>query len=249
MTTVYLDPDYAIDSFYWQHASLLLDRLEAQDVAATVFAEPVQVLRMGEHRLEPLGAWLDEMVELSSTGNPVESFARMQTLWFSVADAIRPFITTVPIEEALAKWVRHRPASFGQQRLTPVRVEAEAIRETLRANPARLWRLNELGRMVRLSDKQATRVFVAAYGKTPHAYQTGLRVEWMARLLRESNLTIAAIGRRAGWRSRSRAIDAFREYVGMTPSAYRLRHTRIEKPPVSTRRASGKTASQVGRRL
>lgn len=249
ITTVYVDPDYAIDLFYWQHTGLLLDRLEAQDVAAAVFTKPMQVLRIGEHQLEQLGPWLDKMVELSNTGNPAETFARMQALWFSVADMIRPFIRAVPIEEVLSKWVRHRPTSHGGQRLAPVRAEAQAIRETLRANPARLWTLDELGRMVHLSDKQATRVFVTAYGKTPHAYQTRLRVEKMARLLRESNLTVATIGRQVGWRSRSRAVDAFREHVGMTPSAYRARYTRIEKPLMSNRRASGQTAPQVERRL
>lgn len=248
VTTVYLDPDYAIDSFYWQHTELLLDRLEAQDVAAAVFAEPVQVLRLGEQRLEQLGPWLDELVELSQAGNPTESFARMQVLWFSVADVIRPFVRAVPIEEVLSKRVKHRPTLFSGRRLAPVRAEARAIRETLRANPARLWTLDELGRMVRLSDKQATRVFVAAYGRTPHAYLMALRVEWMARLLRESNLTIAAIGRRVGWCSRSRAVDAFREHVGMTPSAYRLRYAPDEKAAVASHCLSSITTSEVGRR-
>jgi AraC family transcriptional regulator len=249
VTAVYLDPDYAIDSFYWQHAGVLLDRLEAQEVAATVFVEPVQVLRIGEHRLGQVGPWLDELAELSQVGNPAESFARMQVLWFSLADVIRPFIKAVPVEEVLSKWVRHRPASFGKRRFAPVRAEAEAIHEALRSNPAKRWRPDEPRRMVRLSEKQATHVFVAAYGKTPHAYLMRLRVEWMARLLRESNLTVAAIGRRVGWRSRNRSVDAFREHVGMTPSVYRARYTRIEKPPLSTRRTSDKADSQTRKRI
>lgn len=121
----------------------------------------------------------------------------------------------------------------------PVRAEARAIRETLRSNIARPWPLEQLSALVHLSKKQLTRVFAQAYGKTPHAYLIMLRVEEMARLLRESNQTITTIGKRVGWRSRSRAIDAFREYVGMSPSEYRTRHARIAKPALSSRQPTG----------
>jgi AraC-like DNA-binding protein len=43
----------------------------------------------------------------------------------------------------------------------------------------------------------------------------------MARLLRETDLSIAASGRAVGWESRSRAAEAFRECVGVTPHRYR----------------------------
>lgn len=135
VTTVYLDPDYAVDLFYWQHAAILLDRLEAQDIAATVFAEPVQVLRLGERRLMELVPWLDELAELSQAGNPSESFARMQALWFLIADAIRPFIKTVPVVEVLAQSGKARPRSLRHRRLTaPVRVEALTVRDALHSN-------------------------------------------------------------------------------------------------------------------
>ena len=72
-----------------------------------------------------------------------------------------------------------------------------------------------------LSPKQLSRVFTETYGKTPLAYLTMLRVEEMAHLLRETDLTIDAAARKVGWASRSRANEAFRECVGMTPSQYR----------------------------
>ncbi|MGP5008843.1 helix-turn-helix domain-containing protein [Brachybacterium tyrofermentans] len=58
---------------------------------------------------------------------------------------------------------------------------------------------------------QLSRVFVDAYGKTPLTYLTMLRVEEMARLLRETDLAIAEAGRRVGWRSRNHASAAFGE--------------------------------------
>lgn len=222
LTTVYLDPGYAVDQFYWQHSGLLRDRLEAQDVAATVFAEPVQVLRLGEQRLAELAPWLDELVELSEAGAPSESFARMQALWFLLADAIRPFMKTMPVPEVLAQSGKARPRSLRHRRLTAsVRVEALMVRDALHRNIARRWLLRDLAEIVRLSPKQLVRVFASAYGKTPHGYLATLRVAAMARLLREDNLTVDAAAHRVGW-ARTQAADMFVRHVGVTPGQYRL---------------------------
>jgi hypothetical protein len=50
VTTIYADTDYVLDQVFWQHASLLHDRLDAQEFAATVYTEPAQILRLGEDR-------------------------------------------------------------------------------------------------------------------------------------------------------------------------------------------------------
>src|SRR5690625_247438 len=222
VTTIYLDPEYATDLFYWQHTGLLLDRFEAHDIAARVFAEAAQVLRLGESRLGQLVPWLDELVQLSSNGRPWESFARMQALWFLLADAIRPHIKTVPIQEVLAQSAKARPRSLRHRRLTaPVRVEALTVRDALHGNIARRWLLRDLAEMVHLSPKQLVRVFSVAYGKTPRAYLGRLRVEAMARLLREENLTVDAAAHRVGW-SRNQAAEMFARHVGTTPGRYRL---------------------------
>ncbi|WP_319021243.1 AraC family transcriptional regulator [Brevibacterium aurantiacum] len=221
-TTVHLDPDYAIDSFYWQHTGVLLDRFEAQDVAATVFTEPVQVLHIGEHQLEQLGPWLDELVELSGTKNPSESFARMQALWFLIADVIRPFLKTVPVAEVLAQSGTRRPRALGNRRLAaPVRVEVLRVRDALHSDIARRWLLDDLAEIAHLSPKQLARVFSLAYGRTPHRYLVRLRAEAMARLLREENLTVESAARRVGW-ARNHATEIFTRLVGVTPGHYRL---------------------------
>ncbi len=222
VTTVYLDPDYAVDQFYWQHACWIIDRLEAREIAATVFAEPVQVLRLGEHRIAELGPWLDELVQLSSHGRPWESFARMQALWFLIADVIRPFLKTVPVAEVLAQSGTRRPRSLEMRRLVaPVRVEVLRVRDALHSNIARRWLLDDLAEIAHLSPKQLARVFSLAYGRTPHRYLVRLRVEAMARLLREENLTVEAAARRVGW-ARNHATEIFARHVGVTPGHYRL---------------------------
>ncbi|MGO1628680.1 MAG: helix-turn-helix domain-containing protein [Microbacterium sp.] len=222
LTTVYLDPGYAVDQFYWQHTGFIIDRLEAQEIAAVMFPEPVQVLRLGEPLLAELGPWLDELVQLSSHGRPRESFARMQALWFLIADALRSHITAIPIQEVLAQSAKARPRSLRNRRLAdPVRVEALTVRDALHHNIARRWLLRDLAEMVHLSPKQLVRVFSTAYGKTPCAYLGRLRVEAMARLLREENLTVDAAAHQVGW-SRNQASEMFARHVGVTPGRYRL---------------------------
>ena len=159
VTTVYLDPDYAVEMFYWQHAGLLLDRLEAHDIAALVFAEPVQVLRLGKQRLGKLAPWLDELVELSNVRSPAESFARIQTLWFSVAEVLRPHIKTMPVTEVLAQSAKARPRSLRHRRLAVrVRVEALTVRDALHSNIARRWPLRDLAEMVQSCEATRPRV-------------------------------------------------------------------------------------------
>lgn len=109
-------------------------------------------------------------------------------------------------------------------------------REALHENIAHPWTLGELAQTVRLSPQQLTRVFAEAFGKTPIAYLTMLRVQEMARLLRETDLPVAAAGRRVGWSSRSRATEAFIEHIGLSPSRYRaMRPVGGERPLGSSR--------------
>lgn len=50
VTTVYLDTGYAIDQMFWQHSGILHDRLDAQNLAETMYVGPAQILHLGEER-------------------------------------------------------------------------------------------------------------------------------------------------------------------------------------------------------
>ena len=217
-TTLYLDTDYVVDQVFWQHMAMLADRMDARQFVETVYSEPAQVLRLGMGRAGMLMPWLDEMVALSVEGATVRQFCRMQALWFSVAHVIGPFIRTTP--ERIPPSQRAR-ATIPSQRFQPLRAEAMAVRDLLRDSPTERWTLAMLAERVHLSPKHLSRVFTDTYGKTPLAYLTMLRVEGMARLLRDTELSIAEAARQVGWSSRSRASEAFRQCVGVTPSQYR----------------------------
>lgn len=216
VTIIHIDPDYALDLFYWQHTGLLRDRFEAREIAAAVFTEPTQMLRLGEQRFVVLAPWLDELMALSSSRNPIESFARMQALWFQFADAIRPLMNTA---HRMAQLPKSHPRCK-QHPAVPVRIEALTIQNALQKNIAHRWLLRELAEMVHLSTKQLARVFTCAYGVTPDDYLGRLRVEAMARMLREGDLPVAVISHRVGW-SRNHATERFVRYTGVTPSTYR----------------------------
>ncbi|WP_223881428.1 helix-turn-helix transcriptional regulator [Nesterenkonia ebinurensis] len=221
VTTIYLDTDYVLDLLFWQYADVLHDRLDAVGFAKTVYSEPAQILSLGVDRVGLLMPWLDELVRLSVDGAYTARFNRMQALWFSIADVIAPYVKVSPMRLSPTQRARARLTVPRHRRFVPMREEATRVRDLLRDDPPRSWSLDELAAMVHLSPKQLSRVFSDAFGLTPRAYQTRLRVAEMARLLRETDAPISEAGRAAGWRSRSRAHDAFKECTGLSPREYR----------------------------
>lgn len=221
VTTIYADTDYIVDQVFWQHASVLQDRLDAQEFAATVYTEPSQILRLGEDRAGMLMPWLDELVALSVENEPVQNFYRMQALWFSVAHVIAPFIKSSPIRTSPTQRQATCPALPRTRRFAPLRAAARRAEALLRADPVRGWSVTELATEVNLSKSQVGRLFVEAYGKSPIAYLTMLRTERMAGLLRTTDTPIAVIAREVGWGDPDFAARQFRRSVGVAPREYR----------------------------
>lgn len=221
VTTIYLDTDYVLDQLRWQYAAYLEDRLDAQCFADAIYTEPAQMLRLGADRAGMLMPWLDELVALSIDGDFVRHYLRIQALWFQVAYVIAPFVKVSPVRLSSSQRAHIRPTLPRYRRFTPLRVEVRRAAELLREDPARRWTLEDLAEQVHLSPSRLSKVFVEAYGKTPWAYLAMIRAEHLARLLRESDLTVAAAMQRVGWHSRSHGTRLFREYVGVTPGRYR----------------------------
>ena len=62
------------------------------------------------------------------------------------------------------------------------------------------------------------------FGAPPIMLLARLRVREMARLLRESDMTVDQIGVRVGWRNRGHAAEQFAKTMGVTPTAYRAEY-------------------------
>ena len=127
VTTIYVDTDYVLDQVRWQYAGILQDRLDAQTFANTIYTEPAQILRLGEDRAGMLMPWLDEMVQLSLEGNPVQHYLRMQGLWFQIANVIALYIKVSPVRLSRSQRAHIRPTLPRDRRFATLRTEVRHV--------------------------------------------------------------------------------------------------------------------------
>lgn len=99
-----------------------------------------------------------------------------------------------------------------------------AIAAALRAvhdDPARAWTVESLGAEAGLSRAAFSRRFAALVGQPPLAYVTWWRMIQAARMLRESDVPLAAVAQRAGYTSEFAFARAFKREYGVAPGSYR----------------------------
>jgi len=220
-TTLYLDRDYVIDQVFWQYAARFKDRLDASDFIETHFAEPAQVVRIGEHRAGLLMPWLDELAALSLDGPQAEHFYRAQSLLSAIFDVVVPHLSVTGQRVTSTQRTTVIPSVPRHRSFRPLRAEARRVAELLDSEMHRRWSVPALAEVVHLSLSQLRRVFTEAYGKSPIAYLTMRRAEKMARLLRTSNSPVSTIAAAVGWVDPDFAARQFRRSVGVSPSEYR----------------------------
>lgn len=220
-TTLYLDRDYVIDQVFWQYAAQFKDRLDASAFLEVHYAEPAQVVRIGENRAGLLMPWLDELVMLSADGLAPERFYRAQALLFAVLDVIVPFLAVTGERTTATQRSTVVPSQPRHRQFRPLRMEARYAARMLVDGIARPWKITDLAEAVHLSPSQLRRVFTEAYGKSPIAYLTMVRAERMAELLRTTEDPIAVIAASVGWGDPDFAARQFRRGVGVSPSEYR----------------------------
>lgn len=220
-TTLCLDRDYMVDQVFWQHAAWFTDRLDAMRFLDSHYAEPAQVLRLGEDRAGLLMPWLDELAALSVDGLGPERFYRAQALLFSILDVIVPHLTVTDGRVTSTQRAAACPSLPRHRQFLALRAEAREAARLLRDELERRWTLRELAEAVHLSPSQLGRVFVDAFGKSPITYLAMLRAERMAHILRTTDAPVAVLARQVGWGDPDFAARQFRRSVGMTPSHYR----------------------------
>jgi AraC-like DNA-binding protein len=93
--------------------------------------------------------------------------------------------------------------------------------ERIHAEPERAWTVTALAREAALSRSAFARRFALAIGEPPGAYLAHLRMTIAGRLLRDSDLKLAAVARRVGYASEFAFAKAFKRDYGIAPGAYR----------------------------
>lgn len=220
ISTLYIDTDYLFELWVWQLAPIGHDResLRAHTMRRE-FLPPLTCVRPTPETAHHIGLLFDDLSASPALG--ADDFYHAQALVSELLHVAAPLIGVTPPSTSPTTSTLTVPAPPRNRKFTPLRGEALAARRALHADPARHWSIGDLAEEVHLSRRQLTRVFSNAFGKTPMVYLSMVRARAMARLLVETNMTVAAVAAKVGWRSRSHAADAFRRSIGVTPDKYR----------------------------
>lgn len=220
ITRLMVDTDYLIEHLFWQHLDLIPDRDAARDLAAKLYPDPVQVLRLREREAGRLGPTLDELVALTDANQDAANYFRAHALLSTVLEAVTPLIrharVSIPPLTSRERAARIAPPRWRAFR--PVRREAAQAAALMRSDIATRWRLEDLALHVSLSPSQFCRIFADSFGVSPLGYLTILRVQEMARLLRTTDLSMRQICPLVGWKNSTHPPRHFRRYMGVNPS-------------------------------
>lgn len=102
------------------------------------------------------------------------------------------------------------------------------IRQHLRHASCGDLSLAELARAHGLCLTVLKQDFAKLYGITPGAYRRQCRLQQAARMLTDTELSVTDIAARVGYQNTSKFSAAFRQEIGLTPSAYRKTHGLLE---------------------
>ena len=90
--------------------------------------------------------------------------------------------------------------------------------------------LTELAAVVYMSRFHFARLFRQSTGHPPRRFVMRQRIARACEFLARSELTIANISWRVGFRTPSHFTTVFRRVSGVTPSGYRIEHARAPRP-------------------
>jgi AraC-like DNA-binding protein len=136
-------------------------------------------------------------------------------------DAVVPALLEMLLLYLLRRWYAEQPAApTGWAAALRDPVTAAAL-HAMHEEPGRPWTVATLAAHAGLSRAPFARRFNAVVGRPPLAYLTWWRMTVAARLLRDSDATVATVARRVGYASEFAFATAFRRRHGSAPGRYR----------------------------
>lgn len=220
-TTLYLDRDYIIDHVFWQYSAVFSHRNDASRFLETQYPVPTMLARIGADQTAHLSPLLDELTVLSLEAGAPRQFYRTQSLVSAVLDIVIPQLARASTHIGFNMRGAALPSLPRHRQFEPIRDEVRVAASMLREDLGQRWTLTLLARYMHLSPSQVRRLFIDAFGKSPIAYLTMLRVERMAEMLRVSEESISVLAGKVGWNDPDFAARQFRRSMGLSPSAYR----------------------------
>jgi AraC-like DNA-binding protein len=135
-------------------------------------------------------------------------------------DAVRAFAETLPATST--GWLAGMRDRFVGRALA-----------LMHERPAEAWSIDDLGKQVGLSRSALHERFVELIGLPPMQYLAQWRMQVAARLLRDTQSSVAAIALEVGYDSEAAFARAFKRLVGSPPSLWRRTKAAPEKIAVT----------------
>ncbi|MFD3484750.1 AraC family transcriptional regulator [Streptomyces sp. NPDC058665] len=133
-------------------------------------------------------------------------------------EATLPALLDLILVNALRQWYEQHGAAGWPTTDDPV--IAVALRE-IHENPRQQWTVERLSKAVGMPRTAFTRRFTTVVGQPPMSYLISWRLGLGARLLRETDATLATIAREVGYSTEFAFSGAFRREYGVSPSRFR----------------------------
>jgi AraC-like DNA-binding protein len=170
----------------------------------------------------PVG--LPNMLATSRSGCPVDVGRIVQSAQGRGGSATLTRMATLIFTESF----RNHPASAAIFRISGMREPvAEAI-QIIQKHPFQNWTVALLARKVGMGRSSFATRFVADVGKTPMALVTEERMKLASAMLEQTDLKIADIADRIGYRSESAFSHRFAAHFGSTPGELRSRKRHVQ---------------------
>ena len=182
-----------------------------------------------------------DMVVMSVDYEYVSDHRRHQLNLEGTCESLDPFLRRIgdtlrtgfrvrrpPTEQylkALAKAVAQHMRTTYAQHTEPARGlpshKVERVRTFVTEGMGQSIHVDHMAAAVGLSPFHFARLFKEATGEAPHAYLTRVRIQEAKRLLADTDLPLAEIAQRVGFRTQAHFTGVFHKHAGTTPRAYR----------------------------
>ena len=136
-------------------------------------------------------------------------------------DAAIPALLETLLLFALRAWFEDQAPTGTGWAATFTDPSVTAVLRAIHAAPERAWTVPELGAIAGVSRATLARRFATTVGEPPLAYLSRWRMLTAARLLRETDLSLASVARRVGYSSEFAFAKAFKRHYGLAPGGYR----------------------------
>jgi len=136
-------------------------------------------------------------------------------------------LTEIVFVQAVRTWIARQPPGHGGWLGALRDPQIGAALALMHRKPGQAWSVAALAREVGMSRSTFAARFRSLVKSTPLAYLSHWRMYLAASLLRNDQLTLAAITERIGYESEAAFSKAFKRHFGIPPSAYRDQSSRV----------------------